>query len=108
MSAPAGTGKTTLGEKLTEEFSCVKRSVTTTTRSPRSGENPGEHYNFLTPHEFEEKIENGDFLEHVKLYDNYYGTSKSEIFSQIEKGFHVMLIIDTQGALQLMKDELTV
>ena len=101
VSAPAGTGKTTLVEKLLKEFSTVIASISFTTRQPRGGEIPGVHYHFVSESEFEVKISAGDFLEYVKLYGTYYGTSKQWIKEQQKKGKHVVLVIDTQGAIQL-------
>jgi guanylate kinase len=101
VSAPAGTGKTTLIRLLTEEFACVKMSVSFTTRKPRVGEIQGIHYHFISVEEFERKIEQNDFLEHVKLYGDYYGTSKEWVESQLNAGAHVVLNIDTQGALHV-------
>lgn len=106
ISAPAGTGKTTLANKLVEEFPCVATSISSTTRQPRSGEVPGEAYQFLTIEEFEKKIEQDEFLEYVKLYGNYYGTSREKVQELIDQGKHVLLTIDTQGAVQL-KDKLS-
>jgi guanylate kinase len=101
VSAPAGTGKTTLVQRLVQEFPEVKASVSYTTRQPREGEIPGVHYHFISEAEFEVKIAEGDFLEYVKLYDTYYGTSRQWILAQQKKGYHIVLVIDTQGALQL-------
>ena len=101
VSAPAGTGKTTLVKMLTDEFPCVVASISFTTRQPREGEINGRHYNFLTHDEFEKKIASGDFLEYVKLYGDYYGTSRSWVEERLNAGKHVVLVIDTQGAAQL-------
>jgi|SRR5580704_14403731 guanylate kinase len=102
VSAPAGTGKTTLVQMLAKEFDCVVSSISMTTREPRSGEVPGVDYDFLTKEEFEEKIAAGEFLEYVELYGNYYGTSKKKVEELRDQGKHVILTIDTQGARQLM------
>lgn len=101
ISAPAGTGKTTLASMLVEEFPCVVTSVSCTTRPSRNGEAPGEHYFFLTEAQFKEKIAAGDFLEYVNLYGDYYGTCKQWVLDQLNKGNHVLMTIDTQGALLL-------
>lgn len=101
ISAPAGTGKTTLVRLLREEFSCVMESVSYTTRSPRPNEVPGRDYHFISEEEFERKIEEGEFLEYARVFGNYYGTSRKFVEQQQEKGKHVLLVIDTQGALQL-------
>lgn len=101
ISAPAGTGKTTLVDKIVQEFPNVVRSVSYTTRPPRVGEVEGDHYHFINKDEFEEMIEDDLFLEHVKLYDDYYGTSRRWVLEQQKQGNHVVLVIDTQGAMRL-------
>lgn len=103
LSAPAGTGKTTLIQKLLREFPSAIASVSYTTRPPRLGERDGIDYNFITPEEFEKKIATGDFLEYVHLYGNYYGTSSDWVRAELKKGKHVFLVIDTQGALKIKK-----
>lgn len=101
ISAPAGTGKTTLADMLVQEFPQVVQSISCTTRQPREGEVPGDHYHFLTKSEFEQKIAADEFLEYVQLYGHYYGTSKEKVQEELNQGKHVILTIDTQGALQL-------
>lgn len=101
ISAPAGTGKTTLVRMLQKEFSCLVESVSYTTRKPRSNEHEGVDYYFVSDAEFVQKLEEGDFVEHAKVFDHYYGTSKSFLESQLSAGKHVLLVIDTQGAVQL-------
>lgn len=104
LSAPAGTGKTTLVHKLVEEFpNAVALSVSTTTREIRPREIPDQHYHFTTVVDFEEKIRTGEFLEYAKVFDNYYGTSREQVSKKLESGKHVVLVIDTQGALQLQE-----
>lgn len=101
ISAPAGTGKTTLARMLIEEFNRVVESVSFTTRFPRPNEVSGRDYHFISKAEFQEKIQQGEFLEHAEVFGQYYGTSKTFVEAQQEKGKHVVLVIDTQGALQL-------
>jgi guanylate kinase len=101
VSAPAGTGKTTLVSMLTKEFDHVKMSISCTTRSPRPYEIDGVHYHFLSKEAFQEKIQRGEFVEHVELYGDYYGTSFKSIEEMLMKGLHVVLVIDTQGAIML-------
>lgn len=101
LSAPAGTGKTTLIHRLTNEFPCIIRSISFTSRPPRPGEVDGVDYHFVTRLQFESKIASKDFLEYVELYGNYYGTSQEWVLSRLKEGKHVVLVIDTQGALQL-------
>lgn len=101
ISAPAGTGKTTLVRMLQKEFSCLVESVSYTTRKPRPGEKEGVDYYFISESEFSQKLQEGDFVEHAKVFDHYYGTSRSFVESQLQQGKHVLLVIDTQGAVQL-------
>ncbi len=101
ISAPAGTGKTTLVKMLTEEFPTVTRSITCTTRKARPGEKNGRDYFFLTEDEFHKKLEAGDFLEHANVFGFNYGTSKSLVEKELKAGKNVILVIDTQGAQQL-------
>lgn len=101
FSAPAGTGKTTLVEKVLNEFPSVVQSISYTTRSPRVGEVDGVNYHFVSRKEFEQKIAEGEFLEHVELYGDYYGTSKKWVEDHQNQGKHVILVIDTQGGLKL-------
>jgi guanylate kinase len=101
VSAPAGTGKTTLVRMLQAEFPCVIESVSYTTRGPRPGEQEGRDYHFISLDAFTKKIEEGEFLEHAKVFDHYYGTSQKFVEAQQDQGKHVLLVIDTQGALQL-------
>ncbi len=101
ISGPAGTGKTTLVQMLTDAFPRAVRSVTCTTRKPRPGEVNGVDYFFLTEEEFQKKLSAGDFLEHANVFGNLYGTSRALVEKELERGKHVILVIDTQGALQL-------
>lgn len=102
VSAPAGTGKTTLIKRLAQEFPCIIQSISYTTRLPRESEKNGVDYFFISKQEFEQKVDEHAFLEYVELYGDYYGTSKEWLFQHQKQGKHVVLVIDTQGALQLM------
>ena len=101
LSAPAGTGKTTLVHMLTKEFSCVVESISCTTRPHRYNESQGKDYHFLTKEKFEEKVREGDFLEYAEVFGYYYGTSSDFVLQQQKTGKHVILVIDTQGAMKL-------
>ncbi len=101
LSAPAGTGKTTLVRMLAQEFDCIVESISYTTRPPRSNELDGKDYFFISKKEFASKIKEGDFLEYAKVFGYDYGTSCEYVTSQQKKGKHVFLVIDTQGAMQL-------
>ncbi|MDO4626946.1 MAG: guanylate kinase [Pasteurellaceae bacterium] len=104
VSAPSGAGKSSLINALltqnTENRMMV--SVSHTTRQPRSGEQNGVHYHFVTPAEFEELIAQGAFLEYAKVFGgNYYGTSLPAIEQNLAQGIDVFLDIDWQGAQQI-------
>ena len=104
VSAPAGAGKTTLVDRLKEEFpDRVVQSISCTTRKPRPGEIDGKDYVFITEEAFDKRIERGDFLEYATVFSARYGTLKELVKSQQETGKHVILVIDTQGALELKK-----
>ncbi len=104
VSAPAGTGKTTLVYKLKREYpEEVVQSISCTTRKPRPGEIDGKDYVFLTGEVFEERVKRGEFLEHATVFGHQYGTSKKLVEAQRMDGKHVILVIDTQGAMELKK-----
>ena len=101
LSAPAGTGKTTLVRMLSQEFPCIHESVSCTTRPIRPGEVEGKDYHFLSREQFEKKVAEGDFLEYAEVFGYYYGTSRAIVSAQQQSGKHVFLVIDTQGAMKL-------
>lgn len=101
ISAPSGAGKTTLVDALLETVSDVEVSVSHTTREKRPGEVDGVNYHFISEGEFQKLIEDGMFLEHAKVFDNNYGTSRQHIQEQLLKGKDVILEIDWQGARQI-------
>ncbi|MCM8814531.1 MAG: guanylate kinase [Candidatus Omnitrophica bacterium] len=103
LSAPSGTGKTTLVNELKKRCDDIAVSVSYTTRSPRPGETKGIDYHFIGQDNFKKKIRDGFFAEWAKVYDNYYGTSKDFIEKNIKKSKIVLLTIDTQGGLQIKK-----
>lgn len=97
LSAPSGTGKTTLMSALREKENFVY-SVSCTTRSARPGEVDGRDYHFLTVDEFLRKRDAGEFLESAQVHKHHYGTLKSEVMAHLESGVDVMVDVDTQGA----------
>ena len=103
LSAPSGAGKSSLINALLKKHSDMKVSVSHTTRSPRPGEENSVHYHFVTTDEFKALIEKNDFFEWAQVFDNYYGTSKQAIESQLNAGIDVFLDIDWQGAQQVRK-----
>jgi len=98
ISAPSGTGKTTLARRLTEQVPDLQFSISHTTRSPRANEREGEDYFFVSPEQFKEMIERDEFLEWAEVLGNYYGTSRSFVERWIHQGIDLILDIDTQGA----------
>ncbi|MBE0584796.1 MAG: guanylate kinase [Desulfofustis sp.] len=98
VSAPSGTGKTTLLRRVMEEVDHLVFSVSHTTRSPRRGEEHGRDYYFVDPDRFSTMIKAEAFLEWAKVHDNYYGTAISPLSSKLEQEYDVVLDIDVQGA----------
>jgi guanylate kinase len=96
VTGPSGVGKGTLIRELCRQFPDLRLSVSATTRPPRSGEQDGRDYHFLSPDEFERRVQAGDFLEHAEYAGNRYGTLRSEV----ERG-PVVLEIEVQGARQV-------
>lgn len=103
LSAPSGAGKSSLISALLKKHNDMKVSVSHTTRSPRPGEENGVHYHFVSVEAFKALIEKNDFFEWAQVFDNYYGTSKQAIESQLAAGIDVFLDIDWQGAQQIRK-----
>ncbi|MCF7500854.1 MULTISPECIES: guanylate kinase [unclassified Pseudoalteromonas] len=103
LSAPSGAGKSSLISALLNKHSDMKVSVSHTTRSPRPGEENGVHYHFVSVEEFKALIDKNDFFEWAQVFDNYYGTSKKAIETQLDAGIDVFLDIDWQGAQQIRK-----
>ncbi len=103
ISAPSGTGKTTIIKQVITSLPTVTLSISHTTRSPRISEKDGVDYFFVDKETFRLKIEQGDFLEWAEVHGNYYGTSKKHIEETIEKGRIVVLDIDVQGAMQVKR-----
>ncbi len=103
LSAPSGTGKTTVGNLLLRELPFLERVVTATTRKPREGEVHGRDYYFLSEEEFLKRIEEDFFLEWAKVYRYYYGTPREEVERITSKGKDALLIIDVQGAFEVKK-----
>ena len=101
IAGPAGSGKSTLCERLLRERPGFSRVVTTTTRAPRPGEINGVHYHFFAAEEFRRRIAAGDFLEWAQVHgdreDRLYGTLKSSVITPLEGGRNLVLNIDVQG-----------
>ena len=101
ISAPSGSGKTSLAIRLLEEVSNLQFAVSHTTRRPRGQERHGVEYFFVSETEFETMIVEEAFLEHAHVYGNYYGTNLAFVESQLSSGTDVLLDIDVQGALKV-------
>lgn len=101
LSSPSGAGKTTLSRRLLESDGEITMSVSATTRKPRPGEEDGKDYHFLTTEDFGVMRNKGEFLEHAKVFDNYYGTPKGPVEEALSAGRDVMFDIDWQGTQQL-------
>ena len=101
ITGPSGVGKGTLIELLLERVPQLELSVSATTREPRPGEEDGRDYHFLTPDEFDQRVEAGDFLEHATYSGNRYGTLRQEVERRLSEGRSVVLEIEVQGARQV-------
>lgn len=105
ISAPSGTGKTTLLKKVVSELPKLRFSVSHTTRKPREGETNSVDYHFVSEEEFLALRDKEGFLESAHVHQNYYGTSKQAVSSLLTQGVDVVLDIDVQGATILMKNK---
>ena len=105
LSSPSGAGKTTLVKKIAKENN-YKISVSYTTRKPRTTEANGKDYFFISEEKFKNLIKNKEFLEYAKVFENYYGSSKSQVFENLNKGENVIFDIDWQGTEQIKKQKL--
>ena len=104
VSAPSGSGKSTIVQYLMQEHPefRLKFSISATSRPPRGTEQDGVEYFFLTPCEFRKKIERGEFLEYEEVYeDRFYGTLKSQVEHQLEKGQNVVFDVDVKGGCRI-------
>jgi guanylate kinase len=103
ISAPSGAGKTSLVKALLQRMPELHVSVSYTTRNRRPTEEDGREYYFVSVTEFQRLVEQGKFLEHARVFDNYYGTGRQPVEAQLDKGYDVVLEIDWQGAQQVRK-----
>ena len=102
LSAPSGSGKTTVARHLLTKFPALEFSVSATTRGIRPNEVGGRDYHFLTREEFRAAIERGDLIEYEEIFGNYYGTLRSQVQAAIDRGAHVVFDVDVKGALSLL------
>ncbi len=101
VSAPSGTGKTTLVERLVQCVPGLRMSRSYTSRPARIGEQDGVDYNFITREQFEGMVHEGQFLEWADVFGNYYGTAAADTEALLTRGEDVVLVIDVQGARQV-------
>ena len=105
FSSPSGAGKTTLVKLISNnKNNCI--SVSHTTRSPRSNEVDGIDYYFINKNQFQKLIKKNEFLEHAKVFGNYYGTSKKNVLNKLNDGKNIIFDIDWQGTEQIIKQKL--
>ena len=102
VSAPSGTGKTTLNNRLMREHPSVEIAVSHTTRNRREGEQNGSSYHFVSKESFQSMAKNDEMLEWAEVFGNLYGTSKGELDRIFAKGHHVLLEIDVQGCRSIL------
>ncbi|HET7507936.1 MAG TPA: guanylate kinase [Solirubrobacterales bacterium] len=105
ITGPSGVGKGTLIRELLRRVPDLELSVSATTRAPREGEADGRDYHFLTPEQFEQRVEEKDFLEFATYSGNRYGTLRSEVERCLQHGRSVVLEIEVQGAQQVRAAE---
>ena len=101
LSSPSGGGKSTISRRLLDQDDNLHLSISATTRKRRPGETEGIHYRFVGTEDFQLMVNKGEFLEHAKVFDHYYGTPRKEVEEQIAQGRDVLFDIDWQGTQQL-------
>lgn len=108
FSAPSGCGKSTIITKLCELDSCLRTSISTTTRPKRAYEIDGEHYCFVSDDQFDELVANDEFLEYATVFKHRYGTRREIVTRMLQNGFDVLFDIDWQGARTIKQQETNV
>jgi guanylate kinase len=103
IAAPSGAGKTSLVRALIQRLPALRFSISYTTRTQRPNEVAGRDYFFVDRETFERMVAQGEFLEHARVFDNYYGTSRSQVEDMLAAGENVLLEIDWQGAQQIRR-----
>lgn len=101
IAAPSGGGKTSLVNALLSQDPRLVISVSHTTRQPRPGEVDGEHYHFVSEQQYQRMVDDGEFMEHAVVFDNFYGTNRNSVAAQLNDDRDVILEIDWQGARQV-------
>ena len=105
LSSPSGAGKTTL-VNLLSKLNNFEISISHTTRQPRPDETPNKDYYFVSEEKFKRLIKNEEFLEYAKVFNNYYGTTRTPVINKLDKGKNVLFDIDWQGADQIKNKKL--
>ena len=105
LSSPSGAGKTTLVKKISKNKN-FSISISHTTRLPRPNEKDGKDYYFVSKNYFKKLIKKGEFLEHAKVFDNYYGSSKKLVIQKLKRGKNIIFDIDWQGTRQIRNKKL--
>jgi len=105
LSSPSGAGKTTL-VKMLSRIDNFEISISHTTRQPRPDEKPNKDYFFINNNEFERLIANEEFLEYAKVFNNFYGTTRTPVIDKLNKGKNILFDIDWQGADQIKNKKL--
>lgn len=103
IAAPSGAGKTSLVKALLASEPRLRLSVSHTTRKRRPSEEDGREYHFVSVPQFEQLVARGEFLEHARVFDNFYGTARGFVAEQLRQGHDVILEIDWQGAQQVRR-----
>jgi guanylate kinase len=103
ISAPSGSGKTTIARAIMQKYPAMLFSVSATTRAPRTGEVNGRDYFFLTQDEFQRRIKSGELVEWEEIYGNYYGTLRSEVDRTLTQGKIMLFDVDVKGALSIKR-----
>lgn len=106
LSSPSGAGKSTLARKLRDWDTSLEFSVSATTRAPRVGEEDGKDYFFTAEDDFRALVNDGDMLEHARVFNNYYGSPKGPVQKAIDSGRDVLFDVDWQGAQQISNSTL--
>lgn len=102
-SGPSGTGKSTICKEILKKNSNLYFSISCTTRSPRTGEENGRDYYFISDEEFQDRVGNGEFIEFAVVHGNHYGTLYSEVDRFVDSGEDVLLDIDVQGVTEVQR-----
>jgi guanylate kinase len=103
ISAPSGSGKTTIARAIMQKYTGMLFSVSATTRSPRKGEVDGRDYFFLSRDEFQKRVRAGELVEWEEIYGDYYGTLKSEVDRALERGSVMLFDVDVKGGLSIKR-----